>query len=151
MWGRGLRRWGSTHTLPVKAHPQKRPESTGLFSKGLHLHISKIQDWVTWCLFFCFFFFFPAYATFLKFFLFFYFLFFLSFCYFFGPLPRHMEVPRLGVESELQPPAYARATATRDPSLVCSLHHSSWQRWIVNPLSKARDRTYNLMVPSRIH
>ena len=25
----------------------------------------------------------------------------LSFCYFFGPLPRHMEVPRLGVESEL--------------------------------------------------
>ena len=29
--------------------------------------------------------------------------FFLSFCYFFGPLPRHMEVPRLGVKSELQP------------------------------------------------
>ena len=27
--------------------------------------------------------------------------FFLSFCYFFGPLPQHMEVPRLGVESEL--------------------------------------------------
>jgi len=27
--------------------------------------------------------------------------FFLSFCYFFGPLLRHMEVPRLGVESEL--------------------------------------------------
>ena len=26
---------------------------------------------------------------------------FLSFCYFFGPLPRHMEVPRLGVKSEL--------------------------------------------------
>ena len=29
------------------------------------------------------------------------FFFFWSFCYFFGPLPRHMEVPRLGVESEL--------------------------------------------------
>ena len=29
------------------------------------------------------------------------FFFFLSFCYFFGPLPWHMEVPRLGVESEL--------------------------------------------------
>ena len=29
------------------------------------------------------------------------FFFFLSFCYFFGPLPRHMEVPRLGVQSEL--------------------------------------------------
>ena len=26
---------------------------------------------------------------------------FLSFCHFFGLLPRHMEVPRLGVESEL--------------------------------------------------
>ena len=29
------------------------------------------------------------------------FFFFLSFCYFVGLLPRHMEVPRLGVESEL--------------------------------------------------
>ena len=28
-------------------------------------------------------------------------LFVLSFCCFFGPLPRHMEVPRLGVQSEL--------------------------------------------------
>ena len=28
-----------------------------------------------------------------------------------GPHPRHMEVPRLGVESELQLPAYATATA----------------------------------------
>ena len=27
----------------------------------------------------------------------------------------HMDVPRLGVESELQLPAYARATATPDP------------------------------------
>ena len=30
-----------------------------------------------------------------------FFFFFWSFCYFFGPRPRHMEVPRLGVESEL--------------------------------------------------
>ena len=42
------------------------------------------------------------------------------------------------------------ATATRDPSRVCNLHHSSRQRRIVNPLSKGRDRTRNLMVPSRI-
>ena len=28
---------------------------------------------------------------------------------FLGPLPRHMEVPRLGVQSELQPPAYTTA------------------------------------------
>ena len=30
----------------------------------------------------------------------------------------HMEVSRLGVESELQLPAYTRATATRDPSCI---------------------------------
>ena len=37
-----------------------------------------------------------------------------------------------------------------DPSRVCDLYHSSWQRRIVNPLSKGRDRTRNLMVPSQI-
>ena len=37
----------------------------------------------------------------------------------------HMEVPRLGVESELQLPAYT--TATWDPSHICDLHRSSWQ------------------------
>ena len=51
-------------------------------------------------------------------------------CYFFffvflGPHPWHMEVPRLGVETELQLPAYATATATLDLSLICDLHHSS--------------------------
>ena len=33
---------------------------------------------------------------------------------------------------------------------VCDLHQSSWQHWILNPLSEARDRTLNLVVPSRI-
>ena len=47
--------------------------------------------------------------------------------------------------------AYSRATATRDPSRVFNLHHSSRPRQIVNPLSKVRDRTHNLMVLSRIH
>ena len=32
-----------------------------------------------------------------------------------------MEVPSLGVESELQPLAYATATAMPDPSQVCNL------------------------------
>ena len=32
-----------------------------------------------------------------------------------SPQPRHTEVPRLGVESELQLPAYTTATATPDP------------------------------------
>ena len=45
--------------------------------------------------------------------------------FFVGPRLWHMEVPRLGVESELQLPAYTTATAT----------------WILNPLSKARNRT----------
>ena len=61
-----------------------------------------------------------------------------------------MDVPRLGVESELQLPAYTRATAMPDPSHVCDPHLSSQQCWILNPLSKARDQTHNLMVPSRI-
>ena len=34
---------------------------------------------------------------------------------------QHMEVPRLGVESELQLLAHTAATATRDLSRVCNL------------------------------
>ena len=49
------------------------------------------------------------------------------FTVFLGPHPQHMEVPRLGVELELQLPAYTTATATRDLSHVCELHHSSQQ------------------------
>ena len=60
---------------------------------------------------------------------------------FLEPHPRHMEVPRLGIQLELQLPAYARATATRDPSHICYLRHSSRQHPIPNPLSEARDRT----------
>ena len=37
-----------------------------------------------------------------------------------------------------------------DLSHVSNLHHSSRQRRILNPLSSARDRTLNLMVPSWI-
>ena len=69
---------------------------------------------------------------------------------FLGPLLQHVKVPRLGVELELQLPAYTTATAMQDLSLVCDLHHSSPQHRILNPQSEARDRTCNLMVPSRI-
>ena len=55
------------------------------------------------------------------------FLFFIFFC-FLGPHPWHMKVP----------------------SRVCGLHHSSWQHWILNPLSKVRDQTHNLMDTSWI-
>ena len=50
-------------------------------------------------------------------------------------------VLRLGVESELQLPAYTTAVAMPDPSHVCNLHHSSQQYQILNPLSRASDRT----------
>ena len=42
-------------------------------------------------------------------------------------------------------PAYATATATPDTSWVCELHHSSWQRQTLDPLSEARDPTPVLM------
>ena len=72
-------------------------------------------------------------------------LFFFFFFGFLGPHQRHMEVPRPGVKSELQPPACTTATAMQNPSHICELHHSSWQRQTLNPQSKARDRTCVLM------
>jgi len=56
-----------------------------------------------------------------------------------------MEVPRLGVKSELQLPAYTTATATPDPSRIFDLRHSSWQCCIFNPLSEPRGGTCILM------
>ena len=79
------------------------------------------------------------------------FFFFWSFLSFEPAEPTHMEVPRLGVQLELLPLAYARGTETPDPSCVCKLHHSSQQRRTLNPLSRVRDQTLNLMVPSQIH
>ena len=52
-----------------------------------------------------------------------------------------MEVPRLGIESELQLLAYTTATAMPGPSCICNLHHRSRQHWILNLLREARDRT----------
>ena len=53
------------------------------------------------------------------------------FLFFLGPYPWHMEVPRLGVELELQLPTYSTATATQDSSHICDLHHRSRQCWIL--------------------
>ena len=75
---------------------------------------------------------------------------FVCFCLL-GPHLRHVEVPRLGVQSELRPLANATATARQDPSHLCDLHHSSWQSRILNSLSEARDQTHILMIPSRDH
>ena len=62
-----------------------------------------------------------------------------------------MEVPRLGIESELQLLAYIMATAIRDPICIYDLHHSSWQWRILNPLSEIRDWTCVLMDTSQAH
>ena len=53
-----------------------------------------------------------------------------------------MEIPRLGFESELQLPAYARAMAIQHPSLICNLGCSLQQCQILNPLSEARNWTH---------
>ena len=70
--------------------------------------------------------------------------------FFLGSHPQHMEVPRLGVESELQLLAYVAATAMQDSSCVCDLYHSSWQCQIPDPLSEAKDGTCILMGTSQI-
>ena len=68
---------------------------------------------------------------------------------FLGPHLWHIEVPRLGVELELWPPAYATATETWDLSCIWDLHHSSWKCWILNPLTKPGDQTCSLMSTSQ--
>ena len=51
-----------------------------------------------------------------------------------------MEVPGLGIKSEVQLPACTTATATLDLSHICDPSHSLWQHQILNPLSEARDQ-----------
>ena len=61
-----------------------------------------------------------------------------------------MEIPRL----EICLIAAVAATLHHSHSNLGSelrLQPTSQQHWIINPLSEARDRTHNLMVPHRIH
>ena len=60
---------------------------------------------------------------------------------FLGPYPRHMQVPRLGVQLELQLPATATTTTKLDLSRIYDPHHTTPQQpQILNPLNGARDR-----------
>ena len=61
-----------------------------------------------------------------------------------------MEVPRLGVEYQLQLPACVTATATPDVSCIYDLCHSLWQCQILNPLREARDWTGMLIDTSQV-
>ena len=69
---------------------------------------------------------------------------FIFYFYFYCFRASSVEVPRLGVESELQKLASTTATATPDPSRVCKLQHIARQGQILNPLSEARGRTHIL-------
>ena len=63
-----------------------------------------------------------------------------------------MEVPRPGVESELQLPDYVIATAAPDPSHTTAATHTTAQgnAGSFNTLSKARDQTRVLMDASQV-
>ena len=79
-----------------------------------------------------------------------YIIFYIVVFFFLGLHPHHMEVPRLGVKLGPQLLAYTTVTATQDLSWVYDLHHSSWQRWILNPLNEAEDETCILVDASQI-
>ena len=77
------------------------------------------------------------------------------FIYLFTYLPFFRATPvayggsqAIGVESELQLLAFA--TAMKDLSHVCNLHHRSQQYQILNPLSRARDQTHILTDTSQV-
>ena len=70
---------------------------------------------------------------------------------FLGPYLWLVEVPRPGVELELQLPVYTTAPTMPDPSPVCDLHHTSCQHWILDPLKEARDWICILVDTSRLH
>ena len=63
------------------------------------------------------------------------------FFFFLGLHLWHMKVHRLGVELEVQLPAYTTAIAMWDLSHVCNQHHSSQQHQILHPLGEARDQS----------
>ena len=75
---------------------------------------------------------------------------FIIYFVFLRPHLQHMEITRLGVELGLQLQACTTATAILNLSHVCNLHHSARQRWILNPLSGARDWTGILMDTSQV-
>ena len=64
---------------------------------------------------------------------------------------RHMEVPRLGVELELQLLVYTTAAATWDLSHVCKLHCSLLQGQMVSALSEDWNQPHILMDTSLVH
>ena len=84
-------------------------------------------------------------------------MFFVLFFVFLGPPLWHMEVPRLVSTLQLQLQAYntlhysyTTFISHYTTGTAAGLHHSSQQCQILNPLSKARDRTCVLMDTSQV-
>ena len=77
-------------------------------------------------------------------------LFFFFFACFLEPHLWHVEASRLGIELELQLPAYTTARAKWDLSPICDLYNSSQKCQIPDPLRQARDRTWIHMDTSLI-
>ena len=69
---------------------------------------------------------------------------------FLGMHPWHMEIPRLGGRTGATAASLHHTHGNTDLSSVGGLHHSSRQRQILHPLSRARDWTRNLMGTSQI-
>ena len=70
-----------------------------------------------------------------------------SFLFFIG---RFRASPTAYGGSQARGVARASHSHSHDLSLVCNLHHSSRQCWILNPLSKAKDQTCVFMNTSQI-
>ena len=66
------------------------------------------------------------------------------FFFFLGPYLQHMEVPRLGIELELQLPAYTTAMLDLTYAAACDNAGS------LNPLREARDQTRILTDTSQV-
>ena len=102
-------------------------------------------DFLFYILYYILFYLFYFTLLFLFYFILFYFIYFILLLF--------MAIPAAYGSSqakELQLLGYTTATATWDLSWVCTLHYSSQQRWILNPLHEARDRTSTLMDPSQV-
>ena len=69
-------------------------------------------------------------------------LFFFFLIFFLGSHPQHMEVPRLGVQTEMKLSACVTATATQDLICICNLHNAGslthWARPGIKPTSSQR-------------
>ena len=74
----------------------------------------------------------------------------ISFFFLFRAAPTSYESSQARGQIESAAMAYTTATATWNPSCICSLHHSSRQYWILNALREARDWTHILMDPSLV-